>query len=148
MRFLLITLLALMNFACSAIRESVDTKLLTITPKVISLPAVADLQIKDKREFAQLSDMKSPQQNIDIFIQNTKKKALHELQIKCQADVLVETRYEVKLDMSNKLMVKVSAYPAFYKNFRAITEDNYKLIKDILELEQPKLESKRIIKVK
>ena len=122
-------------FGCSITKETVDVKLAEMNPKVISTLTIADLKVKEQRVSTTVSGQKKAQQNIDLFIKNKKIKALNQLQIKCQADALVETRYEVKLEKNNNINVKVSAYPAYYYNFRSISKETPESLKNLFSTE-------------
>ena len=135
LKYFMYYILVVISLGCSATKESVDAKLIEMQAKMMSTLTIADLKVKEKRVSATMSEQKKPQQNIDIFIKNSKKKALNQLQINCQADVLVETRFEVKLEKNNSITVRVSAYPAYYHNFRSISKESPESLKKLLGTE-------------
>ena len=121
----LIVIFAFMTSCIMKKTETATTKTLDINGAgVILKPTIVDLDVNGAkvsgRAVAKFGEN----------IEDVKILLVAEVLRKANADVLVEPRYAFET-VNNETTISVSGYPATYKNFRPIKEDDLKLIKSI-----------------
>lgn len=108
--------------SCSVLKTNTATsKTLNIySAGIVQKPLLVDLEVKEKKVTGTAVGLST---SFEIVKQNAVANALE----KVNADVLVEPSY--KTESSNgKVTATVTGYPAVYKNFRPIKEEDFKLI--------------------
>ena len=121
----LIVIFAFMTSCIMKKTETATTKTLDINGAgVIQKPTIVDLDVNGAkvsgRAVAKFGEN----------IEDIKNLLVAEVLRKVNADVLVEPRYAFET-VNNETTISVSGYPATYKNFRPIKEEDLKLIKSI-----------------
>ena len=121
----LIVIFAFMTSCIMKKTETATTKTLDINGAgVIQKPTIVDLDVNGAkvsgRAVAKFGEN----------IEEVKILLVAEVLRKANADVLVEPRYAFET-VNNETTISVSGYPATYKNFRPIKEEDLKLIKSI-----------------
>ena len=121
----LIVIFAFMTSCIMKKTETATTKTLDINGAgVILKPTIVDLDVNGAkvsgRAVAKFGEN----------IEDVKTLLVAEVLRKANADVLVEPRYAFET-VNNETTISVSGYPATYKNFRPIKEEDLKLIKSI-----------------
>ena len=121
----LIVIFAFMTSCIMQKTETATTKTLDINGAgVILKPTIVDLDVNGAkvsgRAVAKFGEN----------IEDVKTLLVAEVLRKANADVLVEPRYAFET-VNNETTISVSGYPATYKNFRPIKEEDLKLIKSI-----------------
>ena len=121
----LIVIFAFMTSCIMKKTETATTKTLDINGAgVILKPTIVDLDVNGAkvsgRAVAKFGEN----------IEDVKILLVAEVLRKSNADVLVEPRYAFET-VNNETTISVSGYPATYKNFRPIKEEDLKLIKSI-----------------
>lgn len=121
----LIVIFAFMTSCIMKKTETATTKTLDINGAgVILKPTIVDLDVNGAkvsgRAVAKFGEN----------IEDVKILLVAEVLRKANADVLVEPRYAFET-VNNETTISVSGYPATYKNFRPIKEEDLKLIKSI-----------------
>ena len=121
----LIVIFAFMTSCIMKKTETATTKTLDINGAgVILKPTIVDLDVNGAkvsgRAVAKFGEN----------IEEVKILLVAEVLRKANADVLVEPRYAFET-VNNETTISVSGYPATYKNFRPIKEEDLKLIKSI-----------------
>jgi cobalamin biosynthesis Mg chelatase CobN len=82
---------------------------------VVHMPVTADLDVRPERVTATVTARSSN------TLQSVKTMAINEALKASKADLLIEPSYETSTT-AGKHTVTVTGYPAFYKNFRTLTE--------------------------
>ena len=121
----LIVIFAFMTSCIMKKTETATTKILYVNGVgIIQNPTIADLDVNGAkvsgRAVAKFGEN----------IEEVKILLVAEVLRKANADVLVEPRYAFET-VNNETTISVSGYPATYKNFRPIKEEDLKLIKSI-----------------
>ncbi|NPA43757.1 MAG: hypothetical protein GXO27_07000 [Chlorobi bacterium] len=99
---------------------------------VIHKPVVAELEVRESKVTGEAT---APAR---VSVESVKNQAIIDALQKADADVLVEPVYDIKITRF-KIVAKVTGYPAVYKNFHTIREDEIKLLY-AGALYQPKVE--------
>jgi hypothetical protein len=108
--------------SCSSITRVVTVKQLDIYGSgVIQKPVVVDLEVRESK----VSGYSSMSSSTPIEV--VKKNAVAEALKNAKADVLVEPKFEIE-KKNNTITASVTGFPAIYKNFRPITQDDVKLL--------------------
>lgn len=89
---------------------------------VIQKPVLADMEVKEEKISATIN-ARGKSINDDL-----KNQAVAEAVKKSNADVLVEPRFESTIQ-GRKITLTVTGYPATYKNFHTIKQDEVELLK-------------------
>jgi hypothetical protein len=87
---------------------------------VIQKPVIVDLDVKETKVTGTASD-------ISGLLENIKSLAVNDALKTSNADVLVEPKFEIQTS-GGRTTVTVTGWPATYKNFRAIKEEDVKLL--------------------
>jgi hypothetical protein len=90
---------------------------------IIQKPLVVDLDVKAQKVSGNASTS-----NSNLTEEEVKRIALADALQKANADILVEPRYEVNIEDGN-MRVSVTGWPANYKNFRNVTNEDLPLLK-------------------
>lgn len=119
---------ALAVTSCKSVVNSVkDAKTLESDGAMFQTATLVDLNVSPARETYEIS-YESGGDVLFPGLEQAKKNAVAELLQKTNSDVLVEPRYSIQSSSSNvaglsagaAVTVKVSGYPAKYKNFKAL----------------------------
>lgn len=121
---LLIVLCATVFMAsCSSVAKYSTAKTIDIKPTVIQKPTVADLQVNEKKVTGTHSG-KIKTTSLETIQNEAVASALKS----ANADMLVEPRFDTTIDGSLTTVV-VSGFPATYKNFRTMKDEDIPLMK-------------------
>lgn len=108
--------------SCSSITKIITVKQLDIYGSgVIQKPVVVDLEVRETKVYG-FSSMSS-----STPVEIVKKNAVADALKNAKADVLVEPKFEIE-KKSTTITASVSGFPAIYKNFRPISQDDVKLL--------------------
>jgi len=91
---------------------------------VIQKPVLADMEVKEEKTSATIN-ARGKRINDDL-----KNQAVAEAVKKSNADVLVEPRFESTIK-GRKITLTVTGFPATYKNFHTIKQDEVELLKAV-----------------
>jgi hypothetical protein len=124
MRILLALTLASLLASCGGAKYTTRTAKSSdiYGPGVVQKPVIVDLEVKDKKVTGSATSKKGES------IESLKALAISNAIKDIGADVLVEPVFEITVQ-KKFTAVLVSGYPAYYKNFRPITEADVKLLK-------------------
>lgn len=104
-------------------RKSADVKTANIWgPKTTQIPTLADLDVKEQKVKGYHVGKKG------VLMTNLKALAVTDALNKSNADVLVEPRYTL-VSTGSEISIKVSGYPATYRNFRALEQKDTTIVK-------------------
>ena len=121
---LLIVLCATVFMAsCSSVAKYSTAKTIDIKPTVIQKPTVADIQVNEKKVTGTHSG-KIKTTSLETIQNEAVASALKS----ANADILVEPRFDTTIDGSLTTVV-VSGFPATYKNFRTMKDEDIPLMK-------------------
>lgn len=118
---LLIAIAAVAMSSCTVTQTSTTKTMDVYGAGVIQKPVIADLEVSGTKVEAEMTGSKSSVTLKDEVLA----KAIYE----SKADVLVEPRYYTKSSGAYDVTIKVTGYPATYKNFRPIKEEDLLLLK-------------------
>jgi len=119
---LIITLSILFLASCTT-QHAITTKTTDIYGTgVIQKPVLVDMDVKEEKVTATIN-ARGKKVNDDL-----KNQVLAEAIKKSNADVLVEPRFETDVK-GRKITVTVTGFPATYKNFHTIKQDEVELLK-------------------
>ncbi len=122
--------LALSLCSCTSLQTVAYSEYATVDPQasMYAVPLVADLEVSDTRityqetVYTDLSNLSQPAaQNLLNNLKNSV--LLHAIKAH-NADVLVLSQVEAENQGLTQVVVKVTGYPAVYKNFRNATKDD------------------------
>ncbi len=132
-QFLFAVVIMAMSASCTINRSVIyENKTMGIYGAgVMHLPVVADLDVKNEKVEG-VATVKTS--SVEI----AKQAALHDAITKSGADVLVEPSYDIQIK-GDKITVKVTGFPANYKNFRQMKPQDTTLIKAGV-IQKPKVE--------
>jgi hypothetical protein len=120
--FLLFLGACLMLSSCSSIARIITVKQLDIYGSgVIQKPVIVDLEVRETK-VSGFSSMKSI-----TPVEIVKKNAVADALKNAKADVLIEPKFEIEKN-SRTITASVTGFPAFYRNFRPISQDDVKLL--------------------
>ncbi len=122
-RTLLICTMLIGLSACETIKISTAKTIEIQNNGIIQKPTIADLEVKPTKVSG--SGISSGAETFD----NVKTRAVSDAIKQANCDLLVEPIYEIE-KTGNSFKVTVTGYPASYKNFRPITEEDLKLINE------------------
>jgi len=108
-------------YACQTIKTSTAKTIEIQNNGIIQKPTIADLEVKQTKVSG--SGISTGAETLD----NVKTRAVSDAIKQANCDLLVEPMYEIE-KTGNSFKVTVTGYPASYKNFRPITEEDLKLI--------------------
>jgi hypothetical protein len=119
----LIIALSVLFFASCTTQHAITTKTTDIYGSgVIQKPVLVDMDVKEEKVTATIN-ARGKKVNDDL-----KNQVLAEVIKKSNADVLVEPRFETDIK-GRKMTVTVTGFPATYKNFHTIKQDEVELLK-------------------
>jgi DNA/RNA endonuclease YhcR with UshA esterase domain len=119
----LVIALSILFLASCTTQHSITTKTTDIYGVgVIQKPVLADMEVKEEKTSATIN-ARGKRINDDL-----KNKAVAEAVKKSNADVLVEPRFESTIK-GRKITLTVTGYPATYKNFHTIKQEEVELLK-------------------
>ena len=119
----LVIALSILFLASCTTQHAITTKTTDIYGVgVIQKPVLADMEVKEEKTSATIN-ARGKRINDDL-----KNKAVAEAVKKSNADVLVEPRFETDIK-GRKMTVTVTGFPATYKNFHTIKQDEVELLK-------------------
>jgi uncharacterized protein YceK len=132
---LLVMLLALLLSGCATMMTETSTRFVSEEAKIayikdtgiFHIPVLANLDVSSTKVTGQATERGN--YNLQIL----KVKAVNNAITASNADVLVEPRFTIDAD-TRSATVSVIGYPATYKNFRNVTENDSLLIKNIEKL--------------
>jgi hypothetical protein len=120
-KILLAALTAMIFTSCTMQQKIATSKSMDIYGAgVIQNPVVVDLDVKETKVTGTAS---APAGQIEIL----KSEAVADALKASNADVLIEPKYDVQIS-GGQATVVVTGWPGSYKNFRAIKEDDLKLL--------------------
>ena len=109
--------------SCSSTAKYSTAKTIDIKPTVIQKPTVADIQVNEKKVTGTHSG-KITTTSLETIQNEAVASALKSV----NADILVEPRFDTTIDGSVTTVV-VSGFPATYKNFRTMKDEDISLMK-------------------
>jgi hypothetical protein len=118
--------------SCTVFRAA-QVKSREISGLVTHIPVTADLDVQSTKVQGVYSD-RVKKISLDEHVEGVKKMALHNALEKAGADVLIEPMYSIDVVSGARwatVTVRVTGYPATYKNFRSATLKD----KELLEIE-------------
>ena len=119
----LLLALSILFLASCTTQHAITTKTADIYGAgVIQKPVLADMEVKEEKTSATIN-ARGKRINDDL-----KNQAVAEAVKKSNADVLVEPRFESTIQ-GRKITLTVTGYPATYKNFHTIKQDEVELLK-------------------
>ena len=122
-KIFLIAISSVLLSSCAAIVKSADVKTANIWgPKITQIPTLADLDVKEQKVKVYHVGKKG------VLMTNLKALAVTDALNKSNADVLVEPRYTL-VSTGSEISIKVSGYPATYRNFRAMEQKDTTIVK-------------------
>lgn len=122
-RIHLVIALSILFLASCTTQHAITTKTTDIYGVgVIQKPVLADMEVKEEKTSATIN-ARGKRINDDL-----KNQAVAEAVKKSNADVLVEPRFESTIQ-GRKITLTVTGYPATYKNFHTINQDEVELLK-------------------
>lgn len=121
MRKLLLLICVALLASCSTTKTGTSKTLDIVGPGVIHKPIIADLDVQQQKisytaNFSRIESM-----------QNARNEAVREALEQYNADVLIEPSYQSITSKGNTELT-VSGWPATYKNFRQIVEEDIPLL--------------------
>jgi hypothetical protein len=121
LNLLLFAVIAVILSSCAVTQTSTTKTMDIYGAGVIQRAVVAELDVSETRVEAEMTGSKSSTTLKDEVLA----KAIYD----SKADILVEPRYYTKSSGAYDVTIKVTGYPATYKNFRPIEEGDLDLIK-------------------
>lgn len=126
-------------------REYYESSVRILEPEQSMLlsPVMADLEVSDQKVTHTEKDAFAAIKITETVINNMaefKKIALSRAAKAHNADVLIGTIVEVSTN-NKRLVITVSGYPAFYRNFRSATINDTELVKAALSVKNRNLEA-------
>jgi DNA/RNA endonuclease YhcR with UshA esterase domain len=116
-------ILAMVALSSCKTQHSITTKTSDINGAgVIQKPVIVDMEVKEEKVFG-TSNGKGKQITDDL-----KNQAIADAVKKSNADVLIEPRFETDIK-GRRITVTVTGFPANYKNFRPIKQEDVELLK-------------------
>lgn len=122
-RLIIVLCAAVFVTSCSSVAKYSTAKTIDIKPTVIQKPTVADLQVNEKKATGTHSG-KIKTTSLETIQNEAVASALKS----ASADILVEPRFDTTIDGSITTVV-VSGFPATYKNFRTMKDEDISLMK-------------------
>ncbi len=121
-RLLIFFSATLLLMSCSSVAKFSSAKTIDITPRIVQKPTVADIQVDEKKVSGTHSGKVTT-----ISLENIKNEAVATALKTVNADILVEPRFETTVNGS-LTTVMVSGFPATFKNFRTMKDDDISLM--------------------
>lgn len=121
----LLMAIALGSTSCAILKTSTVKTMEISGAGVIQKPVIVDLDVKGERVTGTAIT------SSEKTLQKAKNEAISNALKKVNADVLVEIRFETETSRG-KTTVTASGYPATYKNFRPIKEEDILLLKALV----------------
>jgi hypothetical protein len=120
-KVILTLLVSVFMMSCASLTSSGTTKSMDIIgPGVFHVPVLADLEVSSTKVSAtQVFPM-------GTTVENAKNETVRKLLQSHGADVLIEPTFETLT--KHKITITVYGFPAKYKNFRSVKEDDLKLL--------------------
>lgn len=151
MKNILFFLISLLLISCSASMRTNTSKGTDIQNfGVIQKLVIADLDVKETKITGSATSILTTSITKQS-LQDVKNMALADALKKANADILIEPIFDIAM-AGNKIAVSVTGYPATYKNFRPITEDDLRLLQIVktktdncTDLPQPRRKKLNII---
>lgn len=122
-RIIILFCATLFLMSCSSVSKYSSGKTIDITPTIVQKPTVADMQVNDQK----VTGSHSGKIKTTPF-ESIKNEAVANALKTTNADVLVEPRFETTVDGSLTTVV-VSGFPATFKNFRPMKNEDIPLMK-------------------
>ncbi len=117
---LVVVILSILVSSCNVMKTNTSKTLDIYGAGVVQNPVLVDLDVKDTK-------VEGKAEGSSSSIEAVKQDAVADAIEKANADVLVEPKY--KTETSNgKTIATVTGFPATYKNFRPIREEDIKLL--------------------
>jgi uncharacterized lipoprotein YmbA len=108
--------------SCTVTRTSTVKTMDIYGAGVIQKPVIVDLDVKETKVTGTATD------HSNVSLETVKQRALVDALKKSNADVLVEPKFDTETT-GNKITVTVTAFPATYKNFHPIRQEDVELLK-------------------
>ena len=109
--------------SCSSVAKFSTAKTIDITPTIVQKPTVADMQVNEKKVMGTYTGKLKT-----TTLETIKSEAVASALKSVNADILVEPRFDTTINGS-QTTVTVSGFPATFKNFRAMKEEDIPLMK-------------------
>lgn len=109
--------------SCSSVSKFSTAKTIDITPTIIQKPTVADMQVNETKVTGTFTGKIKT-----TPLETIKSEAVASALKSVNADILVEPRFDTTINGS-QTTVTVSGFPATFKNFRAMKEEDIPLMK-------------------
>ena len=109
--------------SCSSVSKFSTAKTIDINPSIIQKPTVADLQVNETKVSGTYSG-----KTAKIPVETIRNEAIARALKTVNGDILVEPLFETTRTKSLTTVI-VSGYPATFKNFRSLKEDDIPLMK-------------------
>jgi len=133
------TLIALLT-SCSVMKTSTSKTLDIYGAGVVQNPVLVDLEVSEKK-------VTGSSEGYSSNLETIKQDAIAEALKSSNADVLVEPKFETETS-GGKTKATVTGFPATYKNFRPLKEEDIKLLEAGITQKAVVHEPKKAIKTK
>ncbi|GAB4281663.1 MAG: hypothetical protein Kow0068_06180 [Marinilabiliales bacterium] len=137
--FIFSTLITLLS-SCSVMKTSTSKALDIYGAGVIQIPVVVDLEVSEKK-------VTGSSEGYSSNIESIKQDAIADALKSSNADVLVEPKFETETS-GGITKATVTGFPATYKNFRSLKEEDIKLLEAGFTQKAVVYEPKKVIKTK
>ena len=121
MKKILLFLSLIILASCSTTKSGTSKSIDIVGPGVIHKPVIADLDVKEEKISATSSFNKVES------MESARNEVLRKALKSANADVLVEPSYE-SITKNGKTELTVYGWPATYKNFRQVTEEDIQFL--------------------
>lgn len=136
-KILFFVAVSIMAVSCSTQMATYSAKTANVPYSLKAVPTTAELDVAETKVVAEVKDRKG------MMKKNAEDWAVSEALNKVSADILLEPRFEYTYNKNKLISVKVSGYPAKYKNFRVMNAQDAETLN---KLNAPATETFVIIK--